>query len=93
MHLNASAGYTFKEVDTRYGRPKGTAFRAFKRLGRRLREGRDFHLLAAGADAELIAELRAAGRVYSFTVNAVVLTESGYRLVRERFEGEASEPG
>ena len=92
MRLNRSAGYTFKEVDTRYGRPKGTAFREFKRLGGRLRESRDFHLLTAGADAELIAELRAARRVYSSTVNAVVLTESGYRLVRERIEGEASDP-
>ena len=72
-------GYTFKEIDTRHARPKGTAFRVFKRLLGELEEGVDFHYLDRDTDAERIAALRSTGRLYASTVNAVIVTESGYR--------------
>jgi len=75
--------WTFREVDARHGCVKGTAFRAFKRLGGALVEGEHFHYLAADAYPETIARLKAEGRLYRGTVNAVVLTEAGYRRLRE----------
>jgi hypothetical protein len=86
----AMQGYTFKEIDTRHGRPKGTAFRAFKRLAGELAEGVDFHHLDGQVDAERIAALRQAGRIYASTVNAVILTEQGYRRVNDYLQ---SAPG
>jgi hypothetical protein len=68
----APAGVTLRELDERLGRPKGTAFRAFKRAG--LVEGRDFRVLTPGADAAAIAQLRAAGRIYAVSVNVILLT-------------------
>lgn len=71
--------YTFKDLDTRYGRPKGSAFRAFKGQLRILCEGQDFIQLQATEHPEEIAELRAAGRLYQGTLNPVLLLPSGYQ--------------
>lgn len=74
--------WSFKEIDARHACPKGTAFRAFKRLGAELEEGRHFHYFAANTHAALIAELKAEGRIYASTLNAVLLTEAGYERLR-----------
>ena len=81
-------GYTFKEIDTRHGRAKGSAFRAFKRVRHTLREGTDFHHLDAATERARIERLRRAGRIYASSVNVVVLSESGYRRVRALLETE-----
>lgn len=73
--------WTFREIDAEFKARKGTAFRAFKRC-RALEPARDFELLDASEDAERIAALKQAGRIYSTTINAVVLTRSGYLMVR-----------
>ena len=81
-------GYTLREVDERFGRPKGSAFRAFKRQRASLREHVDFIVLPADAAGADIERLRAAGRIYRSSVNVVILTESGFERVRaERQEG------
>ena len=79
-------GYTLREVDVRLGRPKGSAFRAFKRRREALREHVDFTLLPARTARAEIERLRVAGRIYRSSINVVVLTESGFERVRAELE-------
>ena len=72
---------TLREIDERLGRPKGTAFRAFKRLA--LVEGPDFRVLHADADAREIAALRDAHRIYATSVNVIVLSEGAAARVAQ----------
>lgn len=74
-------GVTLREVDERLGRTKGAAFRAFKRLA--LVEGRDFRVLRHDTDADAIAALRAASRIYAASVNVIVLSEPAATRVAE----------
>lgn len=85
--------HTFKEIDVRHGRVKGSAFRAFKRVRERLREGVDFQHLDARAERERIDALRRAGRIYASSVNVVILSESGYRQVRAALASEGGSDG
>ena len=75
--------WTFKELDGLHQRPKGTAFRAFKRLEGCLREGEHYHYLDARSHGAEIAQLRQTGRIYAASVNVVLLTEAGYRLLEQ----------
>ena len=74
---------TLLEMDRRLGRPKGTAFRAFKRRAPRWREGEDFRVLQARADAAEIAALRAAGRVYASSRTVILLSDAAARQIAE----------
>ncbi len=74
---------SFKDIDTLLQRPKGTAFRAFKRLGDCLQEGEHYYYLDARTHAATIDTLRRTGRIYATTVNAVLLTEAGYQCLRQ----------
>ena len=78
----SAEGCTLREIDERHGLPKGSAFRAFKRLRGALREDVDFTLLSAPSARSEIERLRRAGRIYRSSVNVVVLAESGVALVR-----------
>lgn len=72
-----TAGFiSFKELDARWGTPKGTAFRAFKRALTGLRETHDFIRLDAVRDRDEIQRLRAAGRIYAGSVHVVLLSET-----------------
>ena len=83
MSAAAPRWLTLKELDAAAGQPKGSAFRAFKRLEPGLREGAQFRVLRpAGDDAE-IAALRAAGRVYGTSRVVILLGEEAARAVRE----------
>ena len=75
--------WSFKEIDELHQRPKGTAFRAFKRLGGRLREGEHYYYLDTQTYSSEIEALHQAGRIYAATVNVVLLTEAGYQRVRQ----------
>jgi hypothetical protein len=75
--------WSFKEIDELHQRPKGTAFRAFKRLGERLREGEHYDYLDAQTRGSEIEALRQAGRIYASSINVVLLTEAGYQAVRQ----------
>ena len=79
-------GYTLREIDSLLGRPKGSAFRAFKRQQAFLRENVDFVVLTAPAAKTEIERLRAEGRIYRSTVNVIVLAESGLERVRAQLE-------
>jgi len=76
-----SGWITLLELDRRLGRPKGTAFRAFKQRAPQWREGRDFRVLQAPADAVEIAALRAAGRVYASSRTVVLLSDAAARQI------------
>ena len=69
--------HTLKEIDEACALPKGSAFRAFKRLLPELREGGDFLWLEAGVHAPEIAALKRDGRLYPTTVNALLFTAQG----------------
>ncbi len=64
---------TFRTLDQLMDTPKGTAFRTFKGVLDQLEEGNDHLRLESGPDAEAIAELKAAGRIYPSSVNVVLL--------------------
>lgn len=65
---------TFREIDAALSLPKGSAFRAFKRLV--LKEGTDYIVMDANCDQSIISELRAQGRIYRSSVNVVLLSAS-----------------
>lgn len=73
---------TLREVDQRLGRPKGSAFRAFRRLGASLEEGRHFHYVSREQGGAWIDALRREGRVYPATVHLVLITPAGYQRIR-----------
>lgn len=70
------SGLSFRELDERSGRIKGSAFRAFKRIEAELLEGRDFRLLRQGTDDAEIALLRQQNRIYRSSVHIVLLSEA-----------------
>ena len=65
---------TLRELDESAGTPKGTAFRAFKRIEPTLREPLDYRLLRSGDAAAQIGELRGSGRIYDSSRNVVLLS-------------------
>ena len=65
---------SFRDLDAAAGLPKGNAFRAFKALDPPLREQIDFIGLVAARDADRIAALRDAGRIYRSSRNVVLMT-------------------
>lgn len=73
--------WTLKEIDQRRGDPKGTAFRAFKRLKNDFIEGHDFFYLSANEDAKSIESLRHSGRIYASTINALLFPEASYQAI------------
>ena len=82
MSVTPSAWCTLKELDAQGGQPKGSAFRAFKRLEPTWREGTQFRVLRPGADDAEIAALRAAGRVYGASRVVILLADDAADVVR-----------
>jgi hypothetical protein len=83
---------SFRELDEAAGLPKGSAFRAFKRLEPGLREGRDFLLLRPGHDDARIEELRARERIYRNSVNIVLVDDALAERLLKHLSGTL-EPG
>lgn len=79
--------WSLKEIDESRGERKGTAFLAFKQLKESFDEGRDFYYLNSAQDTGEIEKLRAAGRIYETTVNAILLTENGYSSIVDYLDG------
>lgn len=75
--------HTLRDIDHALGLTKGHAFRAFKSLLGRLREGQDFAVLDHGRDAARIRALREAGRIYPASINVVVLSGDACRQVEQ----------
>ncbi|MDA3921641.1 MAG: hypothetical protein PF501_13315 [Salinisphaera sp.] len=83
----AEKTWSLKEIDSARGDSKGTAFLAFKELKDSFDEGRDFYYLNSAHDGREIEKLRAAGRIYETTVNAILLTEAGYSSIVDYLDG------
>ncbi|MQM39008.1 hypothetical protein KBTX_03029 [wastewater metagenome] len=81
-----TAMYTLRQIDEWLGRPKGTAFRAFKALRREggLLEGRDFLRLDADGHGGWIEQRRAQGQVYRSTIHVVVFTAEAVERLHGR---------
>lgn len=75
--------WSLKEVDNARGVVKGTTFKAFKQLREGFDEGRDYFYLSGDQDSVEIETLRSKSRIYEGTVNAILLTESGYAAIME----------
>ena len=73
---------SFRQVDELNGLPKGSAFRLFKHFQVEMREGSDYFYLDAAGNQSFIESLRRDGKVYPATINLVLITEDGYRLLR-----------
>ena len=73
---------TLKELDAAAGRPKGAAFRAFKRLEPSWREGEQFRVLRPERDAAELDALRASGRLYAASRVAILLAPAAAAAVR-----------
>lgn len=73
---------TFKQLDRLNGVPKGTSFRAFKRVRSELREGVDYFHLTESNAPELVAQLREREQTYLGPPGVVLITEAGYRRMR-----------
>ena len=78
---------SLRQLDELNNQPKGSSFRWFKACEGELVEGRDYHYLSADDYAELIEQLKRAGQIYSSTRHLVLLTHSGYNLMRTRSRG------
>lgn len=75
--MNDYAGWmSLRELDETAGQPKGSAFRAFKRLLPELSEDRDFIVLDHQTQAALAASLHAQERLYRSSVHPVLLAPS-----------------
>lgn len=64
---------SLRDLDTRLGVAKGTAFRTFKRLAAALQEGRDFVVLDHEQERQAIVELKNEQRAYQSSVNLILL--------------------
>ncbi len=76
---------TLREIDQALSMPKGSAFRAFKRLS--LVEGRDFWLLTPSMHGTALNTLRHGRRLYASSIHAVLLSPEAAEQVRERLQG------
>lgn len=80
--------WSLKEIDESRDAAKGTAFRAFKQLLEGFDEGHDFYYLSAHQDSKEIEALRASGRIYQTTINAVLFTQAGYEALTDYLDDE-----
>lgn len=72
--LSADRWRSLRELDESLQRPKGSAFRAFRRIEAYWQEARDFVVLHHERDRELIDALRQQQRIYASTVNLIMLS-------------------
>lgn len=73
---------TFRQLDQLNNVPKGTSFRAFKRVRLYLEEGEDFFCLAASEHLTLAEVLRQSGALYPASINMVLVTRCGYERMQ-----------
>ena len=81
-----SAWRTLREIDAAAGRPKGAAFRAFKRLESGWREGVDFRVLRPERDGAELETLRAGGRLYASSRVAILLSTAAAGALRDALD-------
>lgn len=70
-----------RSLDQAARRPKGDAFRAFKKLESTFSEGRDFLVLDHVHDAEQIAQLKLEQKTYSTSVQVILLSPAAAQAI------------
>jgi hypothetical protein len=65
---------SFKELDTALSRCKGESIKAFNAIESELLEGEDYLWLSALEHGQQIAELKQQNRVYSTSINVVLVS-------------------
>lgn len=80
--MNEGGGRTLREIDEALGLPKGSAFRAFKRLAGAWREGRDYRVIDAAREPAAAQALREAGRAYAGSLRLIVLDTAAAERVQ-----------
>ncbi|MGH8461420.1 MAG: hypothetical protein ACRESS_07420 [Stenotrophobium sp.] len=83
---------SLREIDLASSRPKGSAFRAFKRLRSDFAESRDYVVLHHQDDAQAIGALHAAGRIYRGSINVVLLAPAAAQRVLDALNGAVAAP-
>ena len=90
--IDYSTWHSLRELDEAAGLPKGSAFRAFKRLRSDLREGEDFLVLDHQTHSALVAALHAQDRLYRSSVRPVLLAGGAAARLAERLRQRDPEP-
>lgn len=70
-----------RALDQAANRPKGDAFRAFKKLEHSFCEGLDFCVLDHLHDADRIADLKHAQQIYSSSVQVILLSPAAAQII------------
>lgn len=83
--------HSLREIDAALGRPKGSAFRAFKSLP--LREGVDFHVLHPDHDGAAFTVTQAQGRLYPGALRAILVSDEARRRIEQVLKSELPSPG
>lgn len=74
---------TLRQLDQLNGVPKGTSFRAFKRVRACLEEGLDYFCLATHEHSKLSETLYQSGALYLASVKIVLITRRGYERMQQ----------
>ncbi|MCO6441143.1 MAG: ORF6N domain-containing protein [Nitrococcus mobilis] len=83
FHYGGREVMTLRQLDQLNGVPKGTSFRAFKRVRPYLEEGMDFFCLTAHEHSKLSEALRQSGALYRTSVSMVLVTRRGYERMQQ----------
>ncbi len=81
LPLHLALAHSLREIDTALGRPKGSAFRAFKSLP--LREGVDFLVLHPDRDGLAFTAVQATGRLYPGVQRAILVSDEARRRIKQ----------
>lgn len=83
---------TLRELDEAETAAKGSAFRAFRRIESAWTETRDFRVLDHENDRAAIDALRASRRIYTSTVNLLLLSPALAIAVRAQMRRMTTDP-
>jgi hypothetical protein len=81
--------HSFRELDEASGLAKGSTFRAFKHVEPQLVEQIDYRVLRAQEQRELIEILRANQRIYTSSVNVVLLAPTAEVLILNHLQTQS----
>jgi hypothetical protein len=86
------AWISLREIDEAEAAAKGTAFRAFRKIEAAWSEARDFRVLHHQHDRAEIDALREQRRIYSSTVNLLLLSPALATAVRDQMRRTITDP-
>lgn len=80
---------TFRELDEASGLSKGSAFRAFKHVEPQLTEQKNYRVLRAQEQRNIIETLRTNQRIYTSSVNVVLLAPAAEALILKHLQTQS----